>query len=367
MSRRIEIAKIYEMVKRKRKGRSRNGKRRKLLDRARVQVRKPPTAYGTIISNNGGSLRNLRVKHREYLGSISSDANKNIREVYEINPGLEQTFPWLGPIASRFETYQFEDLSFNFTSSVGTSYEGVIGIFPDYDADDDNSQLSKLELYQFQDCVRGPIWANPKMRCSRQNLRKRKTYYTRHKDISTDKKSCDTCSLIVAGNTENASHEVGELWCEYTVTLHTPQCPDDDPLEVAGDSTNLFDATTPLSDTSTTSQYMDLEGVKKKVVEIVSGSAMNFKEAGRYLIRLAMDGTPTAINTTTISGAAKSVAKRMGLTSGSSAMWEDLIDVDETASNTNPGVYNNTGVSAGNATESNVTVFAVHPQVVESL
>ena len=214
---------------------SRNAKRRR-NNRQRKQVaprgnrnttvtrtRRAPAAQTQIITNRG-TLRTLRLSHKEMVDDIEIPETSGVLQTFEVNPGLPSCFPWLSQIAQRFETYNFNSLSFHWVTAVPTSTAGTIAIIPDYDPADDNSLASKKELLSFEDSVRGSWWSNFTMKSTPRNLRKRKAYYVRGQDLAAnlDIKTYDVAQLHLykSGTADTVG---GELWVEYDISFHTPQ------------------------------------------------------------------------------------------------------------------------------------------------
>lgn len=58
------------------------------------------------------------ISHKEYLGEVYSSSDKDIMAVasYKLNPGNEESFPFLSKIANNFQEYRFEGLCFTFRS-----------------------------------------------------------------------------------------------------------------------------------------------------------------------------------------------------------------------------------------------------------
>lgn len=75
----------------------------------------------------------LIVKHREYIGDIFAPAAATVSDftvqAFPINPGLEQTFPWLSQIAQNYEEYELVQCVFEFVSTVQdiNSSNGQVG------------------------------------------------------------------------------------------------------------------------------------------------------------------------------------------------------------------------------------------------
>lgn len=65
------------------------------------------------IFNN--SNRTVRVKHREFIGDVISGAANTFNiQAFPINPGLNNTFPWLANVAAQYEEYKIKGMIFEF-------------------------------------------------------------------------------------------------------------------------------------------------------------------------------------------------------------------------------------------------------------
>lgn len=177
-----------------------------------------------------GKKGELIVRHREFVSDIVRPAGAGFQLALSVpvQPGDINAFPWLSRIANNYETYVFENLSYEICTSTATSSEGSLGMMVDYDCTD-QAPTSKVEAMAAAGSVRSPVW-KPSIRltCAKQYLHKLKERYTRvGSSFSGDKKMYDTGMLYVY--TYNAApvtaYEVGDLYVEYTVRLSTPQMP----------------------------------------------------------------------------------------------------------------------------------------------
>jgi hypothetical protein len=309
-------------------------------------------------------MRNMVIKHREYISDIVMDSTGNYRSTIRINPGLMTVFPWLSSVANNFETYKFLDLRFTYVSNCGASNNGAIAIIPDYDADDDQQYMGKQDLMQYQDTVRAPIWKTFSCRCTKKNLDKRKTYYTRHKDVSSDYKDHDVCSLTIIANA-TANLQVGEFWCEYTIRLETPQSPDLDPMEVEAKTSNPSTIAKPFSDTTTSTGQVIFDGVKEHLLRAVD-DGLYFKQPGRYLLEAVAKhsgGGITGINGLSGLVNATSVDSFTAQTANAGVV-RALVDIAQNVTRTNEGRIVWQGVTG--AVDSYLTnVMEVDPDVFE--
>ena len=79
------------------------------------------------ISDTGAII----LSHREFVGNVyGPSAGKDFEvQAFTLNPGLEDTFPWLAQIAGNYEEYQMMQLMFSFKSTVSNfqTSTGVTG------------------------------------------------------------------------------------------------------------------------------------------------------------------------------------------------------------------------------------------------
>lgn len=187
-----------------------------------------PFALGSSVGSAKPKMSGNRVTHSEFIMDIHVDANEG-NELYRgsipINPGLSTTFPWLSKIAQAYESYNFIELSFKFINNVGASAQGMILLAPDYDCKDNNSSLTKRDLFSFLDRERGAIWRPLTMKCSpgKEGFNKRKTYYVRTNASTEQTRLDDALELIYLVDGVSESTLVGEIWVHYTVEFFTPQ------------------------------------------------------------------------------------------------------------------------------------------------
>lgn len=204
-----------------RRGKKRKRKRRRPRGSFdRDQLFRAPVSRGRIIRR--GRLPSVRIKHREYLKDIDVTASTDARWVFPINAGM--IFPWLSTIAMSFEKYRFHSLQFEYVTATATSTTGAIALVPEYDPDDQNTNLDKGSLYMFDGLVRGPLWESLRMAFRTNN----KQYFTRdHSNEHESKKWHDLGQLIVDVTDPSVTATIGELWVEYDVELFIPQREED--------------------------------------------------------------------------------------------------------------------------------------------
>jgi len=186
---------------------------------AKTQVTRTPAPKIHRSSMNGDVV----VEHEEFLADISgSTAFTN--NVFPVNPGLYQSFPWLSQMARLFESYKFESLEYQFKTEAATTAIGSVMAAIDYDASD-APPVSKQQLATYRGYARSSPWNNFNQRSLKEDLSKRKTYYVRTAGLTAnqDPQLFDTGLFIISTERQADTSVVGELYVKYRVRLMTPQ------------------------------------------------------------------------------------------------------------------------------------------------
>lgn len=214
---------------------------------SKTKVTYAPTGINTTIRNRKPGT-GITIKHREFFQDLTSDGTGTQILNFDCNPGLFDMFPWLSKVASAYETYRFNSLTFLFVPVLSSSTDGAVALCPDYDAADVNSSHSKTELLSFEDSVRGNIWSRVDCVCKRSNLHKQKQFFVRATSLAAnlDIKTYDTLQLnVLITDSKTTGAALGELWVEYSITFFTPQLNHDNPSgQVFSEAWELTDSTT---------------------------------------------------------------------------------------------------------------------------
>nr|AQU11800.1 capsid protein [Cruciviridae sp.]AQU11804.1 capsid protein [Cruciviridae sp.] len=173
----------------------------------------------------------IRIRHREYIQDITGSTAFNVSAAYEINPGLQGTFPFLSLIASNFETYKMHGLIFEYRSSSGdvvtgaNSALGQVVMAVQY-----NSLNAQFSSKQQMEAYEGAVSTKPScnmicgVECAKNKL-PLDELYIRTGPLSSfqDEKFYDMGDFNLATQGMQGAYDVGELWVSYDVTLHYPK------------------------------------------------------------------------------------------------------------------------------------------------
>lgn len=194
---------------------------------SRAIVRAPVGLSDQLISHgpsqralpNGG----INVRHCELIAEVTGETAFTL-QTFELNPGLQATFPWLAGVASRYEFYKFRNLGFMFKTSCSTATEGTLYMAADYDSSDAVPE-SGTEMFAMLGCVRTQPWAQTKFLCNNVGLlggTTKKYVRSLPPEADNDLKTYDAGKLHVAVEGAAGSESWGQLYVVYDVDLMIP-------------------------------------------------------------------------------------------------------------------------------------------------
>lgn len=240
-----------------------------------------PDVSGSIYSGDGS----VRVRHREFFSDVlGSVAFANTQ--YPINPGLAM-FPWLQSIASRYESYVFNDLCFEYETQTSVTEKGTVILAVDFDASDD-APINKQGIMSYHNAVRSAVWEECQYKASKQDLKKFGVQrYCRLGSVpsGTDIKTYDVGTLNIATKGCDDAAEIGEIYVSYDITFHTPQL--DQNISIAANSALLTSGGT-VSDTAFLGTANVITG---QLPVTATGSTITFNKVGSYLLDFNIEGT----------------------------------------------------------------------------
>jgi hypothetical protein len=167
------------------------------------------------------------VCHREYLGDINGTSAFN-NVAYPLNPGMQQTFPWLSQIAVNYQEYQFHGVVFEFrpliTDFVTSGQPGVVVMATNYNADSPNfANKQIMENSEFATSVKPTCGLVHGIECAT-NATTLPHRYVRTGAVPTgqDLRLYDYGNFQVATQNNSLTSAIGELWVTYCVEFRKP-------------------------------------------------------------------------------------------------------------------------------------------------
>jgi hypothetical protein len=223
---------VYGFLASRLRGKKNRNKRKAIADAVMSGNRTSaaPVAYNVKTRKPAPRFRSTAgkyiVSNREYINVVTSAQNFNLA-VYNIQPGIASTFPWLSSIANTHQRYRFTKLKFTYVPVASTSERGRVALAFSIDPLDVDP-INSTELFQYPNSKECSVWAEESLEV---NLTTRSsTLFTRVGYVAdTDIKTYDLGKLYVATSL-NAVGDIplGQLFVDYEVELHTPKpaaCP----------------------------------------------------------------------------------------------------------------------------------------------
>nr|QXP07867.1 MAG: putative capsid protein [Arizlama virus] len=188
-----------------------------------------------VISSAADETGAVTVSRKEWVMDIYGPTNAFNVQGFAINPGIEQSFPWLSQIAQNYEEYELKQLIWFFkstTTDIGSSTTGQCGtvvMCTNYNAG--AALFSDKQIMMEYDGASSCKTTESMMHgveCDPDKLSGPTGYFVRSNNVVTgqDIKSYDhgIFQLAVANSPVGFQNQtIGELWVSYTVELRKPK------------------------------------------------------------------------------------------------------------------------------------------------
>jgi hypothetical protein len=178
------------------------------------------------------------ISHREYVCDVYGPGAGNLsfeNQTFALNPGMEQTFPWLSQVACNYEEYELLQCIFSYkstTTDIGSSTTGQCGtvvMATQYDVSDEPfSDKETMLRYALSESCKSTAHMLHGVECDPTKLSGSPGKYVRNQPVlpNQDLKDYDAglFNLALANiPAAYANQSLGELWITYTVRLRKPK------------------------------------------------------------------------------------------------------------------------------------------------
>lgn len=172
----------------------------------------------------GPTNTSIRVRHTEYVQDlVPVDAKFDILFTEVLNPGNQSLFPWLSRLATNYEHYVIHRLAIHFRTLVSSATSGQILLAVDYDCKD-IAPSGKGAMLGYLGAVEGMVWS-PDL-CFVADGRALKSMgpmrYVRDSSTSNAAHDYDAGIMYICSAGASVTTDVGSIWVEYDISLHTP-------------------------------------------------------------------------------------------------------------------------------------------------
>lgn len=200
------------------------------------------------------STSNYKVHNREFVMNVTTNSSGayHLHDPVTIQPGLNNSFPWLSRIAQSHQKYRFSSLKFTYQPLCGTSTAGRVVMAFARDALDSFPENAS-QIYQYPQQTDSSTWGQMILNVPTNMF---ELLYTRGDAVpGTDLKTYDNGVFYVATFGNSADASVGSIFVEYDIELLTPQpivLPDPsalliDPADGSGNVAWFDEGATPVS------------------------------------------------------------------------------------------------------------------------
>jgi len=172
----------------------------------------------------------VRICHREFITDIQSSTSF-VNTSFNINPGVEGTFPWLSAVAQNFQQYKLHGMIFSFVSTSADALNstntalGTVILGTNYNASQPAFlSKSQMENNEFTTSAKPSQNVMHLIECDpRQTLQEGKFYIrTGSLPANQDIKTYDVGLFQLATQGSQAVATIGELHVSYDIELMKP-------------------------------------------------------------------------------------------------------------------------------------------------
>lgn len=275
---------------------------------------------GAPVINNG---KGFVVRHSEYLDDVTSLASFGVNpavQVYDLNPGLITSFPWLGNLAAAFEQYRWKRLIFRYRARIGTGAAGTVYFSTQLDSADADF-ASKEEMYSYVGTKSTSPWLDLVHDCLLGRADYLKKYFIRTGDLASgqDSQLYDTGKFTYVPLSGTSGTFWGELLVDYEVELFNPKMN----VMSVGAALDITlpgpgTASNPFAGSPTT-----LEWASRKFAHLFNSNEIIFDQAGLFQVsvRFTGDDDLAAPNVTTSADIALNGASAVTSGGGEQTNW----------------------------------------------
>lgn len=244
------------------------------------------------------------VQHREYIGDVNGSTSTFNLATYPINPGLDDTFPWLAPQAACYTGYRVKGMLFEFISDASefsaTPYLGYVAMGTQYDSIDP-AYPSKREMLNSEFSNSGKPSENllHPVECAKaENVLSQLYIRTSNSGSATsDKRFFDLGKFSIATGGQQSNGKIGELWATYDIEFFKPKLSHTTGTSVECDAFEL-ETVTNIAPLGTTTGNTDYPNNTLGGYVASNGTTYVFppsKSAGHYMLETFYSGVAAVV------------------------------------------------------------------------
>jgi len=208
-----------------------------IMGYGKYTIGKRKSVYERPVPQMRNSSKGVIIRNKEFLFDIPASA-AFISQIFPLNPGQSQTFPWLSKVAQNFEEWVPRGIAFEYRTTSGDSFSGIspalgsVIMATQYNALNGNF-LSKAQMENYEgamSCKPSVNMLHP-VECKKSQT-VMDSMFIRTGDVQGggDLRLYDlgkTQVAVVGGQPSVDGAILGELWITYEIELRKPKVPED--------------------------------------------------------------------------------------------------------------------------------------------
>jgi hypothetical protein len=187
------------------------------------------TSVGVPAMHN--TSQSILVRHKEYIGPVTSSPGFNVLYQLPLNPGLPGSFPWLSGVAARYQEYAIKGMVFHYVPASGNAISstnpalGTVMIQTSYRASD-SAPVSKVEMlneYCASEAVPSEAFIHPIECDPKENPFNIHYVRATTPPVGEPLMSYDLGKTFIATQGQQAGgYTLGDIWVTYEIELKKP-------------------------------------------------------------------------------------------------------------------------------------------------
>lgn len=254
------------------------------------------------------SKEGVCLRHREYIGDVFASSAFTLQS-YDIQPGLNTSFPWLAQVASNFEeymltglVYEYKTLSADYTTASSAAL-GYVVMATQYNVLAPNFQDKKvMENYEFANSAKPSETFIHPVECKRSlNPISELFVRTGSPPANSDQRLYDLGNFQIATGGNTGTGVIGELWATFEICLFKPKLVGTIGSELL---TDHYLATTGITNTSYFGTNRTLAPGSAGFTSVTLNRQVQFPANttdGSYFLFYQVSGTAAALTRPTVS------------------------------------------------------------------
>lgn len=164
------------------------------------------------------------LKMEEFITNLTGSEEFQIQS-YVVNPGYGDVFPYLSTVAPRFQFYRFKKLHFEFRTRCGSTKEGVVGMAPEYNPEEQPPNTIQLAS-NVKAAISDVPWRDICLKCDPKLMFATAPHKSVRNYRGPESITYDAMRLNLWCEGQASTAVVGALYAIYEIELWAPQIQD---------------------------------------------------------------------------------------------------------------------------------------------